>query len=80
MMKTLDKALFLVSAGKTLETLEETGELEAMKTVMLGDRIRTRANQKEMIIFGGMTHWNEEQRQANMDKNLERIYQLGKEF
>lgn len=79
-MKTLDKALFLVCAGKRLNTLEETGELNAMKTVMLGDRIRNRAVQKEMIIFDGMTHWDEEHRQAKMKEDLKMIYKIGKEF
>ncbi len=79
-MKTLDKALFLVSAGKSQSTLAQTGELNAMRTVMLGDRIRDRAKQKEMIVFDGMSHWDENHRQANMQNSLKTIYQMGKEF
>lgn len=79
-MKTLDKALFLVSAGKSQSTLAQTGELNAMRTVMLGDRIRDRAKQKEMIVFDGMSHWDENHRQANMQNSLKTIYQIGKEF
>lgn len=62
-MKVLKKALFILSAGNTLKTLEETGEANAMRTVMLGDRIRNRAIEKEMIIFDGTSHWDEELRE-----------------
>ena len=58
-MKTLDKALVIACAGKTAQSLAETGEKAAMETVMLGDRIRDRANEKEMVIFDGITHWDE---------------------
>jgi NAD(P)H dehydrogenase (quinone) len=43
-MKVLEKALFIVCAGKTMKSLMETGEKSAMETVMLGDRIRNSAN------------------------------------
>ena len=79
-MKTLEKALFLVCAGKSQDTLDETGEFNAMKTVMLGDRIRDRAVHKDMIIFDGMAHWDEENRQAKMQDDLKEIYKIGKEF
>ena len=42
------KALFIVCAGKSMKSLIETGEKSAMETVMLGDRIRNRAKEKEM--------------------------------
>lgn len=38
----------------------ETGEKQAMEAVMLGDRIRNRAEEREIIIFDNITHWNEE--------------------
>ncbi|MFA9375994.1 MAG: NAD(P)H-dependent oxidoreductase [Lachnotalea sp.] len=77
-MKMLDKALFLVCAGKTLESLEETGEKAAMETVMLGDRFRNRARNKEMIIFDGITHWNEEQRNEKIPKHLAEVFEIGR--
>lgn len=79
-MKVLKKALFILSAGKTMESLEETGESNAMRTVMMGDRIRNRALEKEMIIFDGTTHWDEEQRKERMAVHLNTAYKLGVNF
>lgn len=79
-MKILEKALFLVCAGKTLQSLEETGEKSVMETVMLGDRIRNRARNKEMIIFDGITHWNEEQRNEKIQEHLAEAYKIGSTF
>lgn len=79
-MKVLDKALFIACAGKSLESLEETGEIKAMETVMLGDRIRNRAIEKQMIIFDNITHWDEELREAIEPVHLQKAYELGKSF
>lgn len=79
-IKILEKALFLVCAGKTLQSLEETGEKAAMETVMLGDRIRNRAKNKEMIIFDGITHWNEEQRNEKIPEHLAEAHRIGSVF
>ena len=58
----------------------ETGELQAMETVMLGDRIRGRAKEKEMVVYDGVTHWNEDSREENILKHVEAAYRLGKSF
>ena len=79
-MKVLEKALCIVCAGKSMESLTETGEKSAMETVMLGDRIRNRAKEKEMVIFDGITHWDEEFRSENVPKFLSRAYQMGINF
>ena len=79
-MKVLDKVLCIACAGKSLESLEETGEKSAMETVMLGDRIRTRAIEKQMVIFDNITHWNEELREATEPVHLQKAYELGKSF
>ena len=79
-MKQLDKALCIACAGKTRKSLIETGELQAMETVMLGDRIRDRAKEKQMVVYDGITHWDEESRGLNAPKHLEAAYHLGKEF
>ena len=79
-MNILKKALFLVSAGKTLETLEETGESNAMRIVMLGDRIRNRALEKEMMIFDGTTHWDEARRNERLTGHLINAYKAGLNF
>lgn len=79
-MKVLDKALAIACAGKSLKTLTETGEKAAMETVMLGDRIRSRAKEKQMVIFDNITHWNEELRENTMPMHLKEAYKLGVEF
>lgn len=79
-MKILDKALFIACAGKTIASLTETGELQAMETVMLGDRIRDRAKEKQMVIYDGITHWDEENREKNIPMHIEAAYRLGKNF
>ena len=79
-MITLDKALCIACAGKSLEALIETGEKQAMETVMLGDRIRERAKKKEMVIFDDITHWNEDLRIAKEPIHLAEAYKLGSEF
>jgi NAD(P)H dehydrogenase (quinone) len=79
-MKLLRKALFILSAGKTLKSLEETGEANAMRIVMLGDRIRNRAEVKEMIILDGTTHWDETQRKERIKEHLKTVYDLGFNF
>lgn len=79
-IKVLKKALFILSAGNTLKTLEETGEANAMRTVMLGDRIRNRAIEKEMIIFDGTSHWDEELRENKIREHLKTAYKLGLYF
>lgn len=79
-IKILKKALFIVSAGKTIKSLEETGESNAMRIVMLGDRIRNRALKKEMIIFDGTTHWDEAQRKERIAGHLKNAYKLGLNF
>ena len=79
-MKQLDKVLCIACAGKTMQSLEETGERQAMETVMLGDRIRDRAKQREMVIFDRITHWDEKERADAAATHLERAYRLGLEF
>lgn len=79
-MKKLEKALFIACAGKTIQSLEETGEKAAMETVMLGDRIRERAKQKEMVILDGITHWDEALRESKIESHLLQAYKLGVEF
>ncbi len=79
-MKTLDKALFLACAGKTMQSLEETGNKQAMETVMLSDRINQRAREKSMVFFDGISHYDEELLQKMKPQHLERAYKLGLEF
>lgn len=79
-MKVLDKALVIACAGKSMESLVSVGEATAMETVMLGDRIRERAKEKEMVILDNITHWDEEVREKTAPEHFEKAYRLGAEF
>ena len=75
-MKTLDKALVLISAGNTLDYFEETGIGPAMKKVFLEDRLFDRVKHKEMIIFEATSRELDE-RKLNWDKHLKHAFELG---
>jgi NAD(P)H dehydrogenase (quinone) len=78
-MKMLDKAVILCSAGNPIERLEEFGLLDSMKRVMLGDRLFGRAKEMEFIVFDS-TSREKEERELNWDMNLQRAYEVGKNF
>lgn len=78
-MKQLDKVLMLVSMGGDLHEEIRQQQLEAMKVVMLGDRIGNRAKTKEMIVFDRMSR-DYPEREYNFNDNLKRVYQIGKDF
>lgn len=79
-MKTLDKVLFIAAAGKSSEMLMETEEGKAMKIVMLNDRIRDRAKQKELVFLDNVTHYNEEVRDKKVKEHLNQVYRMGLNF
>lgn len=76
-MRLLEKALCIITTGKTLDALKQTGEDQAISTVMLGDRIRNRAKQKDIVFFDGTSRWNMAQRNENIPKHLARAYLIG---
>ena len=78
-MKMLDKAVILCSAGNPIERLEEYGLLDNMKRVMLGDRLFGRAKQAEFIVFDNTSRENE-LREKNWDMNIQKAYEMGKDF
>lgn len=78
-MRTLDKALFLVTMGGCLKDDIREKQVEAMKTVMIGDRINKRAKTSKMIIFDEMTrgYGNNGKRNENIDIFTKKVYKLG---
>lgn len=78
-MKVLNKALFLVTAGNTMEGLEKFGLLDSMKKVMLGDRLFDRAKKSDFVLFPGMTR-ELPSREQDWNKNLKTAYEIGVEF
>jgi NAD(P)H dehydrogenase (quinone) len=77
-MKKLKKAIFLVTSGHPIENLAIYGHLEAMKTVMLRDRIFDRAEATEFVVFDGMSKANPELRASNWDRHLRKVAEVGK--
>ncbi len=79
-MKKLDKALFLVTMGGSLKDEVRAIQLEAMKTIMIGDRMNNRANACEMIVFDEMTrgYGNDGNRNKNIERFTEQAYTLGR--
>ena len=76
-MKVLDKALFLVTAGNTMERLKSFGLLDSMKKVMIGDRFFDRAKASDFVIFPGMSRELDSRKQG-WDKNLKTAYEKGR--
>jgi NAD(P)H dehydrogenase (quinone) len=75
-MKTLEKGLALCVAGNTLKYFEKTGLGQAMKKVMLEDRLFDRVKKKEMIILDA-TSRELPDRELNRARHLERAFEAG---
>lgn len=78
-MKVLEKALFLVTMGGSLGDEIRRTQAEAMKEVMVGDRMHRRATKCEFYVFDEMTrgYGNDGHRMENILKFTERAYLLG---
>ncbi|MCL1802577.1 MAG: NAD(P)H-dependent oxidoreductase [Eubacteriaceae bacterium] len=76
-MKQLKKALILCTAGHSLQHLKEYGHYNAMKTVMLGDRLFDRAKEKAFIILDSTAKSDMKVREANWDKHLKTAFEAG---
>lgn len=79
-MKVLERALFLVTMGGSLNDEIRRTQLEAMKTVMVGDRIRNRAKTCEVYAFDQMTrgYGNDKNRAERIEKFSVKAYELAK--
>lgn len=77
-MKILDKVMFLVTMGGSLNDEIRRVQLEAMKTVMVGDRIRNRAKKCEVYAFDQMTrgYGNDENRERRITEFSQKAYDL----
>jgi len=76
-MKQLEKALIICVAGHSLQHLKEYGHYDAMKTVMLGDRIFDRAKKKDFIVLDSTSRFNIETRESNWNRHLKIALELG---
>lgn len=79
-MKTLNKAIFLITMGGSLKDEIRREQLQAMKTIMIGDRIRNRAEECEVHVFDEMTrgYGNDENRERRTLEFSQKAYELGK--
>ena len=79
-MKLLDKVMFLITMGGSLQDDIRVQQLEAMKTVMVGDRIRNRAKECEVYAFDEMTrgYGNDKNREERTIKFSQKAYDLAK--
>ncbi|MGN1275382.1 MAG: NAD(P)H-dependent oxidoreductase [Floccifex sp.] len=79
-MKMLDKAIFLITMGGSLNDEIRRVQLEAMKTVMVGDRIRNRAKKCEVYAFDQMTrgYGNDENRERRIIDFSKKAYDLAR--
>jgi len=75
-MKQLEKGLVLCVAGNTLDYFERTGLGDAMKKVMLNDRLFDRVKTKDMIIFDATSRELPE-RELYREKHLKRAFDAG---
>ncbi len=78
-MKKLEKVLFLITMGGSLTDGIRVEQLEAMKTVMIGDRIKDRAKDCEVRVFDGMSR-GYEKREGRVPGFLREAYELGLGF
>ena len=75
-MKQLEKGLVLCIAGNTLEYFKTTGLGEAMKKVMLDDRLFDRVKSKEMIILEATSRELPE-RDLYRERHLKKAFEAG---
>ena len=77
-MKVLEKAVFLITMGRSLKDEVRLAQLEALKTVMAGDRIRTRAKECQVYVFDQMTrgYGNEDNRARRSEVFCDRACQI----
>ncbi|MDO5559864.1 MAG: NAD(P)H-dependent oxidoreductase [Oscillospiraceae bacterium] len=54
-MKPIKKAVFLITMGGSMSDKIRREQLEAMETIMIGDRLRSRAEECEVHVFDEMT-------------------------
>ena len=79
-MRKLKKTYFLVTMGGSLHDEIRKYEVEAMKAVMVGDRMHNRTEESEFIVFDEMTrgYGNDSKRMDNIEKFTRMAYELGK--
>ncbi len=80
-MKTVEKAVFLMTMGGCMKDEIRQRELEAMKTIMIGDRLKGRVRSAEFYVFDEMTRgYGSVKREKNTEKFLKMAEQAAMEI
>lgn len=81
-MKCLEKVIFLITMGGSLKDKVRRDQLEAMKTVMVGDLIRNRAKTCEIYAFDEMTrgYGNDANRDENASKYISKVFEIARDL
>jgi len=77
-MRSLKKGIVICTSGHPIGRLKEYGHLEAMKTVMINDRLFDRVASSEFIVLDGMTKADTERRKNNWKRHLDTAYETGR--
>lgn len=79
-MKIIDKVLFLITMGGSLNDEIRREQLDAMKTIMVGDRIRNRAKICKVYAFDEMPrgYGNNLNRNERIEKFSKEAYKIAK--
>ncbi|MCQ2595838.1 MAG: NAD(P)H-dependent oxidoreductase [Treponemataceae bacterium] len=79
-MKTLEKAVFIMTMGGSKTEKIRQEQIEAIKCCMIGDRIHDRAKKCEFYVFDEMTrgYGNDENRLLRTRTFCQQAYQIGK--
>ncbi|MDR3173390.1 MAG: NAD(P)H-dependent oxidoreductase [Treponema sp.] len=75
-MRRLEKGLYILSAGNTMEYFNRTGLLGAIKKVLLEDRLYDRVKSKDLLILDG-TSREMPSREQSWDAHLEKAFRAG---
>jgi NAD(P)H dehydrogenase (quinone) len=75
-MKQLEKGLYILSAGNTMEYFKRTGILDAMKKILLEDRLYDRVKSKDILVLDGTTREMSSRKQL-WDAHLEKAFRAG---
>jgi NAD(P)H dehydrogenase (quinone) len=75
-MNRLEKGLYILSAGNTMEYFNRTGLLGAIKKILLDDRLYDRVKSKELLILDN-TNRETPAREQLWDARLEKAFRAG---
>jgi NAD(P)H dehydrogenase (quinone) len=78
-MKQLEAGIVLCAAGNSPDHFAETGLLESMKRVMLGDRLFDRVRRRDFILFEETSRENP-RREINRPRHLRRAFEAGRDL